>query len=71
MPVASIRLGIRKTDIRWTVFIKVIDLGKVTVRQLAQFGFLRYYLTGNLMIWQPSKRIHSTLVSRIEKKERP
>jgi hypothetical protein len=51
--------------------MEAIDLGKVTARQLAQFGSLRYYLTGNMAIWQPSDRINSTLVTQIEKKERP
>jgi len=57
-------------DIRWKVFMKAIDLGKVTLRQLVQFGSLRHYFTGNITIWQPSDRIHSTLFTQLEKKQR-
>jgi hypothetical protein len=51
--------------------MEAIDLETVTVRQLAQFGSLKYYLTGNLTFWQPSEHIHSTLVTQTEKKQRP
>ena len=50
--------------------MKAIDLGKVTVRQIDQFGSMRYYRTRNMTIWQPSERIHSTLVTQTEKKRR-